>query len=83
MIVQELIELLEQQDPTALVVIASDPEGNGFAPVEDHCSGFFNAKTEEFFNEDEFFEEGTDYQEEEDEKTKPHGIPAFLLWPEY
>lgn len=36
--VEELIELLGHADPTAEVLVAKDPEGNGFNPLHEVVS---------------------------------------------
>ena len=82
MTVQDLIEMLEQMDPTAMVVMSRDPEGNNFAPVEDYGQGFFDMKFSEYHEEEEVYEFEPD--EEDDEYKKPKGaVPAVVLWPSY
>lgn len=38
MTVQELIELLEVEDPNATIILSSDAEGNNFSPVDETYS---------------------------------------------
>lgn len=88
MLVKDLIEILNQLDPNLVVVLSRDPEGNGFAALEDYTEGFFNTSTEEFWSEEEFFdndgeEEVDDYLEDENSEyyVKPHGLPSIVFWP--
>lgn len=74
MTVGEMIELLKQQDPERLVLMARDPEGNGFYAF----SGDVWACLAEA--------DGRDYEpfdpEESDEGYGPReGEPALVLWP--
>jgi hypothetical protein len=79
--VSDLIEILRELDPTAEIILSSDPEGNKFAPVEDFATGFFDSREQTFYNEDEFFEEDPDYLDDEGSST--HGDIAVVLWPSY
>ncbi len=87
--VKELIQLLEECDPSAEVVLAKDEEGNGYCLLESVEEGFYNEKTEEFFTEEEFFDESDtveDLSEDEydnDYSETPHGIEAVVLRPIY
>lgn len=88
MTVQELLEILEQMDPSARVVIALDAEGTEFAPIEDYQEGLFNSRLGEFYVDEEEleYEYDDDYVEENpiDPKDKNHsGTPAVALWPSY
>ena len=76
MTVQDLIDLLSAEDPTAEIVISRDPEGNAYAPVGYIGQGYFDSRASEFYTEEDFFNE--DYDEEE-----PHGLPAVGIWPVY
>ena len=53
MTVGDLMEILEQVDPTATVVMATDPEGNGFAPLEDYSIGAFDSKESAFISDED------------------------------
>jgi len=45
MIVKELIERLQQEDPDRLVVCQKDPEGNGYAPLDTLWTGAYRAQS--------------------------------------
>jgi len=47
MTVKELIEQLKKEDPDRLVIMAKDPEGNGYSPLSDFWSGAYRAETTE------------------------------------
>ena len=86
MIVSEAIEFLETLDPNAIIILARDPEGSYYAPLEEMSEGYFNSKTSEFFQEDEFFndeESGPQFEETEAFDSVPHGIPAVAIWPAF
>lgn len=86
MTVQQLIELLEQYDPTADVIVAIDPEGNGFAPVEETSEGFFNSRRSEYYGVDLSETDFNEYDDENDDEESdiPKGSsPAICLWPAY
>jgi len=63
--VKELIQQLQTLDQNALVILSMDEEGNGFRPLFQVDSGFFNQYTSEFGGEAEGSEDK----------------PAVLLWP--
>ncbi len=44
MTVRELIELLQDEDPDALVVVQKDPDGNGYSPLNDIWEGGYVAE---------------------------------------
>lgn len=81
MTVQDLIEILELMDPTATVILSSDPEGNKYAPLEDYSEGYFDSKYSEFHNvDDELIDTtGEDPKDEEDK----HETNAIAFWPAY
>lgn len=83
--VGDLIELLQDYDPDTIVVMASDPEGNGYAPLCKVDAGFFNSKDASFYTEEEFFGDDEEVIEEDEytEDTKLHGTPAVGFWPAY
>ena len=81
MTVGDLMEMLEQMDPTATVVMASDPEGNAFAPLEDYSIGSFDSK-ESAFVQDEDIENYYALHEEET-REEPNGTHAVAFWPAY
>lgn len=43
--VEELIVLLQKEDPKNLVVMAKDSEGNSYSPLSDHWVGGYRAET--------------------------------------
>jgi len=45
MTVRELIALLEKEDPERIVIMAKDPEGNGYSPLYGMWSGAYLAET--------------------------------------
>jgi hypothetical protein len=45
MIVRELIETLQLEDPNRLVVCQKDAEGNDYSPLEDWWTGAYHADT--------------------------------------
>lgn len=81
MTVQDLIEILEQVDPTATVVLASDPEGNSYAPLEDYAIGAFDSKESVFVRDDDIEDYYVEHDDEEREE--PNGTHAIALWPAY
>ena len=73
MTVAELIMELKKRDPTMLVVMSRDSEGNGHSPLSDLGDGVYDDETKwsgDFWGDDDAKEEG---------KT---GLPAAVcLWP--
>jgi hypothetical protein len=43
--VKELLELLKDEDPERIVVMAKDGEGNGYSPLSGVWSGAYQAET--------------------------------------
>jgi hypothetical protein len=77
--VKTLMGLLETCDPEALVVMASDGEGNSYSPLADFTDGHYVADTTYsgwFMSGKEEYEE-----EEEYEKDLADSVPAVLLYP--
>ena len=86
MTVQDLIEVLEQMDPTAMVIISRDPEGNAYAPIEDYGEGQFDTKFSEYYEQEEEFsyDDSESPDAEADDYESPKGaVPAVVLWPAY
>jgi len=84
MSVQDMIEMLEQMDPIAIVIISRDPEGNNYAPVEACGQGFFDTKFSEYHEEEEPYDFEPDDDSTDDDYKKPKGaVPAVVLWPSY
>lgn len=88
--VQDLMEWLEEFDPSATVVISRDPEGNEFAPVEELAAGFFNKKSGDAYTEDDIGDMDTseddidDFSDSDDGYVTPKNYtPAVILWPGY
>ena len=79
MLVKDLIEVLENMDPDLLVIIARDPEGNGYAPMGDYSVGVFDSKNDEFAEDD--IDE--DWSEDEDDESITIGKSCVVLWPGY
>jgi hypothetical protein len=65
-----LIELLQTLDQTAEVILARDPEGNGFSTTTDFSTGWWDGDEEEYRNMDEVEVGDEDW------------IAAVLLWPD-
>ena len=81
--VGDLIEILELMDPTATVVLSSDPEGNSYAPLEDYAEGFYDSKYSEFHNIDEDIIDITGEDFEEDAAPDKKETNAVALWPAF
>ncbi len=43
--VKELLEILSTVDPERLVIMAKDPEGNGYSPLSSYWEGAYVADT--------------------------------------
>jgi hypothetical protein len=76
MIVKELIEILEQEDLSRVVVLSRDQEGNGFG----ECSGF---STQSYSDGEIGLEKLTDELRKQgySEEDVRDGKPALVLWP--
>ena len=86
MSVQDLIEALEQMDPTAMVILSRDPEGNSYAPVEDTGEGFFDTKFSEYYDDPDTIDLEVNMDEpaiDEEYKKPKNAVPAVVLWPAY
>lgn len=83
MTVEELIEVLRDLDPTAVVVLSSDAEGNAYRLLENVDEGFYDKNDLVYYSEDEFFgaDEDVDDDYVMDDDSIPHGIPCVALWP--
>lgn len=71
----ELIEILQEMDPTLEVILQRDPEGNGYSPiygVDDNC--LYDEECEVFSKDDPDLEEYCDVA-----TTKP----VVVLFPMY
>ena len=79
--VGDLIEILEMMDPTATVIMSTDPEGNKYAPLEDYSEGFYDSKYSEFHSVNDDLIDTTG--EDPDETEEKHEINAIALWPAY
>jgi hypothetical protein len=76
MTVKELRELLEQFDDDAIVIIASDGEGNSFSPLADTSEGHYipeNGYSGDFVDLDD--------AEEDEDINLDDAERAILLWP--
>lgn len=80
MIVSDLIELLQNCDPNAVVILSSDSEGNSYSPLVDCAAGFYNEKNQEFNSEEDVYEIELDDGETD---VISRGIEAVVLWPEW
>lgn len=89
MTVQDLMEMLEEFDPAAPVVLSRDAEGNGYAPLEEVAMGLFNKKLGDAYVEDNLgdmegpFEELDEDTEGDDYISPKNYTPAVILWPGY
>jgi len=80
--VGDLIEILELMDPTATVILSSDPEGNSYAPLEDYAEGFYDSKYSEFHRpEDVVDTTGEDFEENDVPGKQETNAVAF--WPAF
>ena len=80
--IQELIEILEMMDPTATVVLSSDPEGNSYSPLEDYSEGFYDSKYSEFHKPEEVIDTtGEDFEENATPDKQETNAVAF--WPAF
>lgn len=78
MTVKELIDRLSEQEPTRIVVLSADGEGNSYSPIaDDFGAGLYVANSTwsgEIMGEDL---EGYD----EDDEPPGNGTPALVLYP--
>lgn len=73
--VRKLIELLQQEEPDALVVLSRDPEGNQYSPLGHMRSGMTYA------HERDWFFTGEVYGPDEEVDLPGDTEPAVVLWP--
>ena len=80
MIVRELIQLLQQEDPSARVFLSKDGEGESVSLLD---SSFENGGYEdgEFVFPDEEFVFHRDEEDDEDKSDKCFEFPAICLYP--
>lgn len=79
--VSELIHILEELPANALVVVASDAEGNSFSYLDAGTSQGFYDEDDKYFAQDEDFED--DYEVDLDDESPAFGPEkAVALWPE-
>jgi hypothetical protein len=86
MLVSKLIEELKQCEPNAIVVMASDGEGNSYSPLADLGESYYIADStwsgclwNVADEEDEWDEE---YEGEPFDPTPPdEAVPAVVIWP--
>lgn len=69
MTVADLIDVLKRQDPSAIIILASDSEGNSFSPWADWSRGVYAAETE---HSGEFID---------DSEPASDGVLCVTLWP--
>jgi hypothetical protein len=84
MTVRELLELLGKLDPEALVVLAADEEGNGFAPLAAAEAVAYHTDEEEVRLRGPLTDElqGQGYGEEDVIDAPGNGwVWAVALWP--
>ena len=82
MTVQQLIELLQEKDPTAEVVLSKDPEGNYYSTLEDASDGHYNNKECYYYTDEDLDFKEIDI-EEEDTLIINDLVPCVCLWPSY
>jgi hypothetical protein len=77
--VAELIEILKEEDPMALVVLSRDPEGNGF----NECRGFSTDCYDPDGRELGLAELTPELKAKgyTDEDVLEDGVPCVTLWP--
>jgi hypothetical protein len=80
--VKELIELLQKQNPDALVVMSGDPEGNDFSELVD-VSTEYNYKREDYEGRIGFAKLTEELEEQgySEEDIMEDGAPAIVFWP--
>ncbi len=79
--VRELIELLEEEDPEAEVVLSRDSEGNDYSPVAEVDDGVYEAETTwngQFYSNPG---EDMDAAQEADWHEVRENPQALCLWP--
>jgi len=75
MTVGRLIEELKNFDPSTIVVLSGDSEGNRFRPLPDegfHAVGTYHAENSRW---------GAFLDEDEDPEDTSDGVPCIVLWP--
>jgi hypothetical protein len=75
--VKELLELLNDVDPEAEVVLSSDGEGNSFSPCADY-SPQYRYEADSTWNGELVSAEDPD---EFDEERWNEAVPCVVLWP--
>ena len=80
--VRELIEHLQKHDPDDIVIMSSDPEGNGYLPFYSMAPMIYSTKWGDVY-ERELTEEmkSRGYTEEDDLYHGEDGVNALVLWP--
>ena len=75
--VQQLIETLQELDPTLEVILSTDPEGNGFSPLHDEISeGHYNSRLTEFYTDEDL-----DYLKQDDDEEENDRVPSgYVHW---
>jgi hypothetical protein len=81
MIVKELIKQLQQYDPYDIVILATDEEGNSFAPLDDISDVVYVAKYKETHLRELTPELEDRGFTEEDLYNGEDGQLAIVLWP--
>jgi hypothetical protein len=77
----ELIAVLRELDPEALVVLSEDEEGNGFGPLDDVSGpGWWDQGNREYFDVDEECRDEDDDCHCQDHDTGD-AVAAVCLWP--
>lgn len=79
--VKELLQLLANEDPERIVVMAKDAEGNGYSPLHGLWSGAYRAETT--WHGEVGFEKITPElrQQNYSEMDVCDGVPAIILTP--
>ena len=76
--VRDAIAQLSQMDPDAIVILAKDPEGNAFNPLDELSTAIYGPATREIG----LFELTDDLRAKGyDEDDLLDGIPSVVLWP--
>lgn len=79
MTVKQLIKKLSQLEPNRLVILSSDPEGNGFDELNSLSTCAYNKETRESGMESlTAADKQAGYSEED---IMEDGVPALCLWP--
>ena len=83
MLVKELIEILQEFDPDAQIIIAKDPEGNEYSPGWSYFSGYYIPDTtySGYVYDDTWTAEDCDMDEDQWEEMRRDNPVSVILVP--